>query len=137
MIDMEADVFDYISEEVMKKYPDTYFTTEYNPTPSSFPAVSIVEADNRVAPRYRTIEGERAATVMYEASVYSNKQGNKRSEVRAIADAVDEAFNAIGFTRRYKSSIPNLYDATIDRLVMRYEGTIIPNDDGKFYVHYQ
>ena len=77
MLDLEADVFDYISGKVTEEYPDTYFTTEYNPTPPSFPAVSIREADNREANRYRTAEGERASAVMFEVAVYSNKVGNK------------------------------------------------------------
>ena len=137
LLDLEADVFDYISGKVTEEYPDTHFTTEYNPTPPSFPAVSIREADNREANRYRTAEGERASAVMFEVAVYSNKVGNKRSESREIAVAVDDAMRSIGFTRRSKNNVPNYNDATIERIVMRYEGTIIPNDDGKFYVHYQ
>ena len=113
-----------------------YITGEYVLTPSKFPAVSLIESDNRSAIRYRTNTlRERAASVMYELNVYSNKTAGKKAEAKAIANTADEVMASLGFTRTMRNAIPNLNDASIYRIVCRYEGVIIPNDDGNYYIH--
>ena len=72
---------------------------------------------------------------MYEVNIYSNKVAASKSEAKAIASTLDEAFRALGFTRTMKNQVPNFNDARIYRIVCRYEGVIIPNDDGKFYIY--
>lgn len=46
MIDMENEIFNEVSERVRAKYPNIFMTGEYVKSPSSFPCVSLVEADN-------------------------------------------------------------------------------------------
>ena len=136
MIDCENLVFTHVSQALKTAYGSGFNVTgEYVPSPSQFPSVSIVEADNYVAQRYRTENVENAVTVMYETNVYSNKTAGKKSEAKAIANILDEAMASIGFTRTSRNVVPNLNDASIYRIVCRYEGTIIPNDDGNYYIH--
>lgn len=136
MIDCENKVFDTVSKALRTAHGSTLFVTgEYVPSPPKFPAVSIVEADNYVTQRYRTLKKENAANVMYEINVYSNKTAGKKSEAKAIANTADEAMESLGFTRTMRNTIPNLNDASIYRIVCRYEGVIIPNDDGIYYIH--
>jgi len=124
MIDIESDVFDTVSKALRTAYTDIFVTGEYVPTPPKFPAVSIVEADNRVVERMRTLNIENAATVMYEVNIYSNKTAGKKSEAKAIAATLDAEFSKIGFTRTMKNQVPNLNDATIYRIVCRYEAIV-------------
>ena len=124
MIDIENDVFDTVATALRAAFPGIYCTGEYVPAPPRFPAVSIVEADNRVVENMRTRRIENASAVMYEVNVYSNKASGKKSEAKAIAATLDEAFASIGFTRTLRNQVPNLNDATIYRVVCRYEAIV-------------
>lgn len=135
MIDIESDVFDYVATFVKAEMEDVNVLGEYDDSPASFPAVTIVENDNSVATRYRNVNIENAASLMYEVNIYSNKVAGKKRESREIANLVDAAFSNLGFTRTFMNQIPNLRDASIYRIVCRYSGVAIPNDDGKIYIH--
>ena len=124
MIDLENDIFSAVAAVLRAAFPNIYVVGEYVPTPPRFPAVSIVEADNRVVTRMRTRDIENAVAVMYEVNIYSNKASGKKSEAKAIAATLDEKFAEIGFTRTMKEQVPNLNDATIYRIVCRYEAIV-------------
>lgn len=135
MIDVENDVFTIVATKLRAEHKGVSVYGEYVEAPASFPAVTIVEADNRVLERFRTDKIENAVRVMYETNVYSNKATGKKSEAKSITNTLDEVFVGLGFTRTMRSQVPNLNEATIYRIVCRYEGVVIPNDDGKFYIH--
>ena len=136
MTDIENDVFDYVANILRAAYSGITVSGEYTETPARFPAVTLVEADNRIVSSYRSSEKtENAVTVMYELNVYSNKTKGKKAEAKAIASTADEALQSLGFLRTFREQVPNLNDATIYRIVCRYSGMIIPNDDGRFYVY--
>ena len=136
MIDVENDVFDYVAKALRAAYSGITVTGEYVEIPAKFPAVTLVESDNRVVQRWRTCESmENAADVMYEMNVYSNKTKGKKAEAKAIADTADEKMAELGFMRNFRQQVPNLKDATIYRIVCRYSGRVIPNDDGRYYIH--
>ena len=132
MIDIENDIFDYAAKALRAAHTGIDVSAEYVETPARFPHVSIVEADNRVLERMRTNNVENAVSVMYEVNIYSNKAGGKKSEAKSIAATLDNALSAIGFTRTFREQVPNLRDATIYRIVCRYEAVI-----DKDYVIYQ
>ena len=127
MIDIENDVYDYISKALTTQYQGIYVSGEYVPAPPSFPAVSIVEMNNRVFERMRTLNIENAAVVTFECNVYSNKAAGKKAEAKEIASTLDSAFASIGFTRTMKNPVPNYKDATIHRIVCRYEAIVDKN----------
>jgi hypothetical protein len=124
LIDLENEVFNTIATALRVAYPKIYVTGEYVASPPKFPAVSIVEADNRVVQNMRTLHIENAANVMYEVNVYSNKTAGKKSEAKAITAVLDQEFARIGFTRTMMNQVPNLNDATIYRIVCRYEAIV-------------
>lgn len=127
MVNLENDIFTAVATTLRDAYQGIYVTGEYTPAPPRFPAVSIVEADNRVVERMRTLNIENAVSVMYEVNVYSNKVSGKKAEAKAIAETLDDKFAEIGFTRTMMQVIPNQNDATIYRIVCRY-GAIIDKD---------
>jgi len=127
MIDLENDIFDYVAKALRSAHSGIDVKSEYVETPAKFPHVSIVEADNRILQRMRTDNIENAVSVMYEVNIYSNKAGMKKSEAKSIADTADSAFSGIGFTRTFREQIPNLKDATIYRIICRYEAVIDKN----------
>jgi len=132
MIDLEADVFTAVATALRAAHQGIYVTGEEVPAEAKLPAVSIVEADNRVATRYRTKNIENAVTVMYEVNIYSNKTSGKKTEAKAIAATLDEKFAEMGFTRTMKNQVPNFNDTRIYRIVCRYEAII----DKDFWIYH-
>lgn len=125
MIDIETEVFDANAKAVRLKYPDAYITGEYVKSPPKFPAVSLIMMSNMVYTRTQTSDGiENHAKVMFETDIYSNKKSGKKSECKAIAAIIDEVMATLGFNRIMLQPIPNMDDATIYRMVGRYEGVV-------------
>lgn len=125
MIDIENFVFNTVVARVREQYPNIYMAGEYVKSPSSFPAVSLVEMDN--ATRADTIDSgsnENHANVMYEVNVYSNKTTGKKSECKAIIALIDQEMLALGFARVTLTPVPNMNDSTIYRMVGRYRATV-------------
>jgi hypothetical protein len=125
MIDIESAVFNRVATKVREVFPDIFFAGEYVKSPSSFPAVSLVEMDNST--RIDTIDSgsnENHVNVMYEVNVYSNKTAGKKSECREILALIDEEMLAMGFSRSTLTPVPNEYDSTIYRMVARYKATV-------------
>lgn len=127
MIDLENDIYDYVAKALRAAHTGIDVAAEYVEMPAKFPHVSIVEADNRVLERMRTNNIENAIQSMFEVNIYSNKASGKKSEAKAIANTLDDVLSGIGFTRTFREQVPNLRDATIYRIVCRYEAVIDKN----------
>lgn len=128
MIDLESDIFSYVAEKTLEKFPNIYITGEYVKSPPSFPCLSLIEMDNYVLSETQSTESmENHAVVMYELTVYSNKVNGKKSECKKIAAFVDELMIGLNFTRTMLEPIPNQDDATIYRLLGRYRAVIGKN----------
>ena len=125
MINIETELFSGVSSKVRDIYPNIYMTGEYVKSPSSFPAVSLVEMDNTVYTSTQTSsENENHVTVMYEVNVYSNKTKGKKSECKDIISLIDKEMTSLGFSRVMLQPIPNMDDATIYRMTARYRAVI-------------
>lgn len=135
MIDIENDIYDIVAKALRTQFPGITVSNEYAEIVSRFPAVTFVEADNRVLESMRTTTIENAASLMYEVGVYSNKAAGKKSEAKAIANAVDELMSELGFTRMFREQVPNLKDATIYRIILRYEGVVGPGAEGTYFIY--
>ena len=127
MIDLENDIYDYAAKALRSAHTGIDVAAEYVEMPAKFPHVSIVEADNRILERMRTNNIENAIQSMFEVNIYSNKASGKKSEAKAIANTLDDVLSGIGFTRTFREQVPNLRDATIYRIVCRYEAVIDKN----------
>ena len=132
MIDIESSVFSTVITKVREQFPNIYMVGEYVKSPSSFPAVSLVEMDNTT--RTDTIDSssnENHANVMYEVNVYSNKTTGKKSECKEIIALIDKEMLALGFVRVTLTPVPNMNDSTIYRMVGRYRASV--SADNKIY----
>ena len=125
MINIESEIFSSVAEKVRAEYPNIFMTGEYVKSPSSFPAVSLVEMDNSVYTSTQTsTDIENHASLMYELDVYSNKTKGKKSECKAIASLIDNEMARLGFSRTMLQPIPNMDDATIYRIKGRYKAVV-------------
>lgn len=125
MIDVESQVFSKIATRLRETFKGIYVTGEYVKTPSSFPAVSLIEMDNVPLRRTQTSDSvENHVELMYELNVYSNKATGKKTECKKIASVVDNEMATMGFTRTMLNPIPNMDDATIYRILGRYKAVV-------------
>ena len=132
MIDIENEIFTRIVTELRSRFPDINVYGEDVRTPSSFPCVSIVEADNYALTNTRDSgSNENHAVLMYEINVYSNRTSGKKSECKAIIALIDTEMTAMGFVRSTLTPIQNEYDSTIYRMVGRYRAAV--SHDYKIY----
>lgn len=136
MIDIENDVFDYVCTKIEEAHPGVSVDGEYADLPAELPAVSIAEKSNSVFERMRTRNIENAVRVMYEAVVFSGKMDGKREEAKAILKTMDKAFLDLGFTRTMQNNVPNFRDASIIRIISRYEAIVAPTNDGKYMIYH-
>lgn len=125
MIDIEADVFDYVYPSVSPLVPNGCFKSVYVPNPSKFPFVTLMEMDNTTDARHRTTSStENFSIITYEANVYAMD----KFDCREVMDALDTAMIRIGFTRLSMQFIPNLADSTIFRITARYRAAADQNN---------
>lgn len=124
MINIENDIFTRVAAALRADFPAINVYGEEVRSPSSFPCVSIVEADNYTVARTQDSgSNERHASLMYEVNVYSNKTSGKKAECRAIAAVIDDILLGLGFTRTMKNPV-SMDDATIYRMVTRYTAVV-------------
>src|SRR5574344_1160625 len=120
MIDIENELFTKIATELRSQFTGINVYGEDVRSPSSFPCVSIVEADNYTLRRTQDSgSNENHANVMYEVNVYSNKTSGKKTECKEIFAVIDEIMLGLGFTRSNKNPV-TMDEATIYRIVGRY-----------------
>lgn len=131
MIDIENDIFSAVAVPLREKYGKDakgqykiWVSGESTDVPARFPAVTIEEKDNYVFTRASTVKIENAASVMYEVNVYTNRVGYKKQDAQEIMSFVDEILAGLKFNRTMMQPIDNLSDATIYRMVARYEATV-------------
>ena len=122
MIQPENYIFDIVSKALKSDHNGIFVSGEYVNIPASFPAVTVIESDNRVLERMRTTTIENAVSLMYECNIYTNRSGYKKQDANAILQTLNNAFEGIGFTRTFCNPIANLQDATIYRIVVRFQG---------------
>lgn len=127
MHDIENEVYTIIAKALREKFPDINLSGQYIKKPSSFPHVCIVQEDTYLEKRYWDNSHEYDG-IMFEVSVYSNKADGKKSECKAIAREVSDIFVGLNFRRTSQVPVPNLEDASIYRIVSRFEAVT----DGKY-----
>ena len=135
MIDIESFLFSQIAGALRSIYEGIFVSSEYVDSPARFPTVTIIESDNSVLQKMRTIAPnlENAVSLMYEVNIYTNTEGFKKSEAKDILETVDSEFSELGFTRTMSNPISNLQDAKIFRIVARYEG--VADKDFRIYTN--
>lgn len=124
MLDPENLIFSTVANALRNTFDDIFVSGEFTDVPARFPAVTIVQSDNAIVQRMRTTNIENAVTIMMEINVYTNTVGYKKSEAKDILEVVDNEFAKMGFARILCNPIANLSDATIYRIVARYQASI-------------
>lgn len=130
MIDNENNVFSVVSGALREIYEDIFIIgEEITSAPSVFPAVSIVQTDNRNNEKYSTFDNrENVAEETYKVEVYSNLQSGRSKQTKAITVTISDIMDALGYRRTFCNSVINA-DATISRRVSRFIKTNVTTND--------
>lgn len=129
MIDIENYVYTQVRTAVKAFKPLASVSGTYTDIPPSFPHVSIEETDSySLADRLSTSDREYAANVTYTVNIYTNT-ATAKTDAKALAAVVNDAFSDLGFARSMKQEMPNI-DRTIYRLIMRFQATVWKSADG-------
>lgn len=129
MIDCEAQIFSGVATSLRSEHEGIYVAGAAISVPKSFPAVTLVEDDNSTYTQTLDSGGEKHATVLYTANVYSNKTPGGKSECKSIMATIDSEMSKLGFYRVGCAPMeaPNA-DPSIYRMVARYRATISNNE---------
>ena len=132
MIDFENEIFTAVATAVRSAHTGTTIKSEYLRSPASFPTVALSETDNVNVDTLIDSSGEeKYAGLGYRLQVFSNKEGGKKSEAKAIFKTADEILCGMGFRRRTYSTTPEIYNSTIFSITATYEG--IADANGVIY----
>ena len=127
MIDIENPVFTKVATALRTAFSGITVQGEENYSPSKFPFVSFVEADNYFYNATRdSASNENHDVLMYEINIFSNKTGGKKSQVRSIESVIDDAMNKMGFTKTSSTPMTS-YDGTVYRRIARYTAIVSKN----------
>jgi hypothetical protein len=72
---------------------------------------------------------------MYQIDIFSNLIAGRKTQCKQIASMVDNIMSDMGFTRIMLEPIDNIEDATIYRMVARYEAIASKVIGGKNYIY--
>ena len=132
MIDFENEIFTAVATAVRSAHPGITIKSEYVRSPASFPTVSLSEVDNINVDSLMDSSGaEKYAGLGYRLQVFSNKEGGKKTEAKAIFKTADEILCGMGFRRRTYSTTPEIYNSTIFSIMATYEA--IADANGVLY----
>ena len=132
MIDIYSQVFTAIYNAVKASdaYPNATVEDEYpNALPAKFPAVTLAETRNLNDRNLNdSSDREKFARLRYRVRIYSNKQGTRKSEARAIFAITDDVMWNLGFRRQAYTATPEIYNSTIYGISAEYESVVDENN---------
>ena len=132
MIDFENEIFTAVATAVRATHAGTSIKSEYIRSPATFPTVALSETENVHVDALADSSGaEKYAGLGYRLQVFSNKEGGKKSEAKAIFKTADALLCGMGFRRRSYSTTPEIYNSTIFSITATYEG--IADKNGVIY----
>lgn len=124
MIDIEDEIFDRVAKKLRSVEKDVRIYGEDMVTPSAFPCVTLIEADNTTDKNTQDSScNENHANLMYEVNVYSNLLSGKKKQCKTLLEVIDNEFISLGFARTTKLYLP-VQDSTVCRLTARYSAKV-------------
>lgn len=136
MIDIENYIVNSIStSSSLNSIQGVFVKSEYVKNVSQFPCVLITEKSNTVYTKTSDETIENHARLMYQIDIFSNLEAGRKAQCKQIAEIVDTIMSNMGFTRIMLEPIDNIEDATIFRMVARYEAIASKVINGINYIY--
>ena len=121
MIDIENQVITAVIDALGESVE---VCSDLTQTPSKFPCVYVIEADNYTNTRTADSgSNENHVIVMYEIQCYTNDATGKKTRCKSVFSDVDDVMLGLGFERTSKTNVIQ-NDATVYRVVGRYQAVV-------------
>lgn len=129
MIDYEVKIFNKVYAAAASKFANNKLvSTIITDEPTTFPAGSLIEMDNRtVRQRQSSTPVENFALITYQLDVYATTKAKCRDAFKTV----DDAMIAMNFDRISGQYINNAGNTKVFRYVARYEAMV--DRDGNLY----
>lgn len=125
MLDFSNEIFSAVAGNLRLLYPGIVVKGEYVDTPARFPTATIDETRN-VPSHLDSAVKNKYAEVQYRVQIFCTGD-NKRSQARAIYNAVDEKLMEMGLFCKTYTTTPAIYNSEIYSITATYEGVIDQN----------
>lgn len=128
MIDIENQIFDYLSRNLKEKFPKINVTSEFiSDTPASFPVVLIYELDNYVySPTIDSSFYEQDVRVSYQIDIYTKSKTTSKASAKKILHEIDYLLGNYGIIRTIKTQLDTGFP-DMAHIVARYQAIINRN----------
>lgn len=127
MIDIEAELFTLLVEQLTTQFEGIYVTNNNANTPTLFPAVAVVQESNTNYQKTVDACKENHAEVMFQIDIYTNDSSKKEVKARDIKMYISDLLLELGFNRTFCQNIPNAADPSIYRVTMRFKAVVGAN----------
>lgn len=127
MIDVEKEAYTRVHDRVKARYPQCKVTDTYPKADGAFPCVYMEMSDNPL--NSNTTDEHEYSNPAFTIEVFSNLTNGAKGQAKAIAALIDNTMFSMNFERTSMTPVPNMGDATIYRLVLRYRGL----SDGTYF----
>lgn len=122
MLDFSNEIFSAVAGNLRLLYPGIVVKGEYVDTPAQFPTATIDETRN-VPSHLDSAVKNKYAEVQYRVQIFCTGD-SKRSQARAIYNAVDEKLMEMGLFCKTYTTTPAIYNSEIYSITATYEGVI-------------
>ena len=123
MIDIEPEVYTAIYRALKEQFPTLNILNVEPSGEAKLPALYFYQMSNASDPATMEMSSKKeySTTATFQAEVYTTSS-NKKELSRGIVYAVDDVLSSapFGMTRTQAGSIPNLYENTVYRYIMRH-----------------
>lgn len=124
MTDNEDIIYDAVSAALRSVFDGIFITgVEITDAPPQFPAVSIIQLNSTVNPKYSTFDKvDNVAAEEYKFDVYSNLESQKdaKQQTKSIIAVIDGVMSDFFYIRSFCQPIPGV-DPKNTRRVARYK----------------
>lgn len=130
MVDVFPAVYDAVKESMAEKFPALYMTGQLNDHPPKIPCLQLQETNN-VSTLWDNKPTSDYALIQIRARAYTNTNGSKIRDARAIMAALDAVLEPLNFRCTSRASNDGLYQNSAVRMDATYE--VVADVNGNLY----
>lgn len=130
MVDVFPAIYDAVKEHMAEKFPALYMTGQLNDHPPKIPCLQLQETNN-TSTLWDNHPTSDYAILQIRARVYTNKNGSKIRDARAIMAALDAVLEPLNCRCTSRSSNDGLYQNSAVRMEATYE--VVADVNGNLY----
>lgn len=132
MTDIENIVFDIVATALRTSFSGIYVSSDNTASPSSYPAVTLVQMDSASHLSTMTPGVENHSDLLFQADIYSDLESGRKEQCKSIASVIDSQMLSLGFYKSGRGPQELIQGADVlkYRMIARYRGVAGMSIDG-------